>query len=173
MSNSIKMTLEEKLVDRIKTTELASLIDDEDAIVTLTQRALTEALFNERKETVPGTGTYGNPTTKIVPSAVQQAARNVVEVAINALMADLVAKVLSNPETIKAMNQAILELLPTAILRNLDQQVVSNYRASQMETMHKLQMIFNQAGDSALVNAVNNVQGYSIPGPHQPQTHNL
>jgi len=106
-SNSAQMSLEEKLVQHIKTTSFMLLIDDEDAITELTRRALTEALVQKRRVS---TNSYGGYTEHDSP--VVEAARNVATKALEKLMQDEIDKLLATPDTLIQLRKAMMMMLP-------------------------------------------------------------
>ncbi len=103
--NSSKMSLEEKLVQIIKTNHLSSLIDDEDAMTDLVRRAVSEALFKE----VVVRDEYNRKTTS--ESLVVQAARTHAE----ALVKKVTIELFDNDESHKLIRNLVIDMLPRAI----------------------------------------------------------
>lgn len=106
-SNSEKMTLEEKLVQQIKTTTLAGLIDDEDAIASLVKKAIHEALFQSR---IIYTGKYGE--SKKIDSPVVEAARDVVKQATSKIIEELIVDLLQKDEFKTIVRDMFADMLP-------------------------------------------------------------
>jgi hypothetical protein len=104
MSNSQNMTLEERIVQKLKSDTLMELVGDEDAITTLVTRAINEALFKERDD-----GNYYHP--KKVPSPVMNAAEHVAK----RITADAVTKFLADEKTMQLVDQIIAAEMPRAI----------------------------------------------------------
>lgn len=141
MSNSAAMTLEEKLVQHIKTIGLGALIDDEDAIAELTKRAIDQALLQPqriRKE-------YGGYEER--DSLVVAAARVIASKAIEGLTAELVKHLSLNRQVQQAVLDAVVAALPAAIAGRASQIVSSGEASAQANTLFRLQeMVRNNGG---------------------------
>lgn len=119
MSNSTNMTLEEKIVQKLKDETLFQLIGDEDAITDLVGRAIREALF---KDHVDRSG-YNSVTT---PSPVMAAARKVAEQAAKEMIEKEVALLLEDEKLRGALLQAFIAAIPSAmenVMRNSFRQI--------------------------------------------------
>lgn len=112
-SNSAKVTLEEKIVQRIKETELAALIDDEDSITKLAERAITQALFQPQRRD-DGNGWVAD--NKVKDSPVVAAAREIAEKLVTSLIEERVAALMSDPSVAKEINSALIALFPAVLL---------------------------------------------------------
>lgn len=108
-SNAAKMTLEERLVQHIKSTGLGALIDDEDAITELTRRAIREALTQPTRTMAD----YGRVVEADSPAV--KAAREVATAAATMIVAAEVARMEATPEFMKAVREALLLCLPKVI----------------------------------------------------------
>lgn len=100
MTNEAKMTLEEKLVQRIKSDTLMSAIGDEDMLTELVKRALREALFQER---TVGTGYHSRKEPSLAVSEAQKIAAE----AITRLAQEMFEEVVARPDVRKAINDAM------------------------------------------------------------------
>lgn len=109
MSNSQRMTLEERIVQTLKDDKLMALVGDEDAIRELVVRALREALFEER------TVRDGAYNTRREPSAVQKAAREAAEKLATEAAQKMIAEIMAD----QAVRAAIMEVLPSVIVQGL------------------------------------------------------
>lgn len=105
------MTLEAKIVQRIKEYGLHELVDDEDAIEELVKRAIQEALF--QPVTVPPDYWAGYSKTLDKPAIVE--ARKVVAAAAKQLFEEMVADLLKDEKFRKAMVDAFITQLPDAL----------------------------------------------------------
>lgn len=92
-SNSENMTLEEKIVQHLKSDTLGKLVD-EDALAKLVSRAIEESMFKERR--VPGENTWSSP--RVFSSPVVEAAQEVGRTAAKKLIDDIAGKMLENQE---------------------------------------------------------------------------
>lgn len=107
-SNSPKMTLEERIVQTIKSDTLMALVGDEDAITELTKRAIHEALYQPQKVVGPySTSTIDSPVVAAARDVAKQAAQQVVKEMVDALVADDAFRA--------SVRQAIAETFPGAI----------------------------------------------------------
>lgn len=132
-SNSSQMTLEEKLVQTIKTTALASLVDDDDAITELTRRAVNEALYAERRN--PDTGWAART---MLPSPAVQAAEAAATRAANAIVAEMVDHLKVDPEFIKLCSDAFTKALSDAIRQGAYNAMVRAQEAAVAQSMNAL-----------------------------------
>lgn len=135
MSNADKMSLEEKLVQHIKTTSLMLLVDDEDAITELTRRALSEAIIQPRRVS---TNSYGGYSEKDSP--VIEAAREVATAALKKLMQDEVDKILADPTSVETLRKAMQLLLPKILeekIANVYQGIVFNASQEALQTLRE------------------------------------
>lgn len=111
MSNEKAMSLEERIVQRLKSDTLFSLVGDEDAITELTRRAIREALFKDRE--VVGARGYG---TDKHPAPAVAAAFEVAKKAAESILADEVARLKADPTFAKMVRDALAD----SILKALD-----------------------------------------------------
>lgn len=118
-TNSSKMSLEERLVQHIKTTGLNVLVDDEDAITELTRRAIQQALFAPR-----GTTTSWNGGRE-VQTLVVEAAKEIAQAALKKVMQEEVDALLAKPETRKTLRDAMLLSMLTET-RNYGRMIYDN-----------------------------------------------
>lgn len=136
MSNSAKMTVEEMLVQKIKTDSLASIITDEDVLTKLAQRAIQEALFQPRRKESTG---YGNWTE--LPSPVVTAATMIAQE-----IAMTIGEVLKKDQALmQAVREAIIIGLPNEI-RNMNIGLVNDVlRKAGMDATNKI-LAFKHTG---------------------------
>lgn len=113
MTNSAKMSLEERLVQHIKDVGLGALIDDEDAITELTRRAVDQALF----QPIRVTDRYGR-TEETKDSLVVEAARGIARAALDKLVAEEVERVKADPQAMAAIRAAMAVALPDILSRH-------------------------------------------------------
>ena len=109
MSNEAKMTLEEKITQRIKDDTLMAVVGDEDAITDLVKRALDEALFQPiriRKE-YGGYDEYDSPVVAAARDAAKEVCGNITE--------HLTKHLLDNEEVRKAIIDHVVASLPNII----------------------------------------------------------
>lgn len=141
-SNSNKMSLEDKLVERIKTTELFALVGDEDALRKLTERAITEALF---QPTRVKTGMY---STEERDSPLVAATREAAEKAANHVMSHIIDELCKNPEFVKKCVDTVSAHLPMAVLHNLSNSVQMTYQGAAQRSIESLQKVIQMNGGS-------------------------
>lgn len=126
-SNSVTMTLEQRIVQNLKDDTLMKLVGDEDAITELVNRAVREALFQKR-EVKEGYNTY------TVSSPVMDAAKKVAE----AYAAKAVEALAADDELANAVRDAFLSSLPAAITGQaggLVQQLMARAQANTYSTI--------------------------------------
>lgn len=105
-SNSAAMTLEARVVQRLKDDTLMALVGDEDAMTDLVKRAITEALYAPRKR--PGTQPWNDATD---PAPVVEAAKGTAEKLCRTIMEELLA----DPVMKTKLRDLMLDMLPAAI----------------------------------------------------------
>lgn len=142
MSNTSKMSVEELLVQNIKDDKLYSLVNDEDALTKLVQRAITEALFQPR--TVPDGRGYGNKISEDAPAvaAAREAARQAAEKMVGKIMEVLFADKDFGEVVIKAVANAI----PQAAENLAQQWVVSAAKNAHVNSMQAVREFVHQTG---------------------------
>lgn len=120
-SNAAKMTVEERLVQRLKDDTVLAAITDEDVLTKLAERAVKEAFFQPRR--VRNGNSYGrdyeekdSPVVEAARAAVTKMANR----AIDALLAD--------PENQRLLHDAIVKLLPEVLTNTLTNAVRENMR---------------------------------------------
>lgn len=106
ISNSTKMTFEDKIVQRIKETSVYELVQDEDTLRGLTERAIKEALFGTEKKY------YGNQDKGPIVAAAEAVARQ--------LAKDAVERVLNDPEVMKRLHHHLAIALPGIITSSIE-----------------------------------------------------
>ncbi len=114
-SNSQKMSLEDKIVQRLKDKDLYELVGDEESINELVKRAIQEALF---KPVVVSIGLYSQTQTK--PSVSVSAAIEVAEKAAQNVVESLVDDLAKNPEFKSAVMAVFAASLPEFLLSRWD-----------------------------------------------------
>lgn len=114
MTNSANMTLEEKLVQRLKNLELFQLVDDEDAILELTTRAVREATIQPRRE-LDHFGRVRETDSPVLVAA-RAHAEKVMEKIADKAMEDLFA----DPKAKKLLYEAMISLIPQVLMSRLD-----------------------------------------------------
>lgn len=110
MSNEVKMTLEERIVQQIKSDTVMSLVGDEDAITELVKRAIQEALFQPRR--VPNS--YSRES---VDSPVVATARDVAVKVATKTAESMVKAILEDKATKEALIDGLLKNLPLALAK--------------------------------------------------------
>jgi hypothetical protein len=132
------MTLEEKLVQRIKGTTLFELVEDEEALRVLTDRAIKEALFKPRE-------IKNGYHTVLTDSSVVAAAREAVQGFIRERLAAHLDTLMADPEQAKEVRSIIADLMPQA-LRDVLGGLLSNYTRAQEDHAKILIMNWAQNG---------------------------
>jgi hypothetical protein len=133
-SNSQTMTVEERLVQKLKGEALLSLIEDEDALTELARRAVNEALFKDR---LVERGGYGQSDRYSSPAV--EAARAVAEKAADAIMQKEVKRLSDDPEFIKRVREAFALALPTIIDRIATSGIHAMLSSAQVSTINEIQ----------------------------------
>jgi hypothetical protein len=118
-SNSKNMTLEEKIVQHLKSEVLYSLVDDEESILTLVKRAIDEALFKPVPVVVINNNGYGSPSYS-KDSLVVERARVIANEGIDLLIEKLTNEILNDNELKKVILQEFVKLMPIAVLNRWD-----------------------------------------------------
>lgn len=129
VSNSKAMTIEDLLVQRLKTDTLYQLVGDEDALRELTTKALEKALFTTKT-------VYNDYTreTKELRSAVLQAA----EVPVKELVLDVMKTLSDDPAFRELVRQAVLASIPTAIKEYSKGLVTSLLNQAEVNTLNQI-----------------------------------
>ena len=117
MSNSEKMTLEERVVQKIKSDTLMALVGDEDAILELAKRAVREALYQPQRKA----RSYGGWDES--DSVVVEAARDVAKQVSEKVTTTLVEELLSDKEFKKKLTETIAQVFPSIISSTLERQL--------------------------------------------------
>jgi len=105
------MTIEEKVVQRIKDDSLALLIGDEDAIRTLAERAIEEAFFQPER-----VGDLSRPwEIKEKDSPCIHAARE----AAKGIAEQVTQEIMNNPKLKARIAKMVIELLPATIIESI------------------------------------------------------
>ncbi|MGI4946883.1 MAG: hypothetical protein ACRYHQ_41065 [Janthinobacterium lividum] len=122
MSNAVKMSLEERIVQTLKDDSLMKLVGDEDAITDLVTRAIHEALFQPRRAPNGYGGAQDTDAPVVVAArkAAQEYAEKVAQQCIEELVAD--------PANRMLIHNAIVDLLPAAL---------SGYLQHALHQMHQ------------------------------------
>ena len=129
MRNSAAMTLEERVVQKIKDDTLMAVIGDEDAILELTKRALHEALFQPRRNPDQSYGSVRELDSPVVEAA-REAAR---------LLAKGIASTLLADEDVKVkVGEAIAKAVPAAIAGQLHDFIRESVRYDVMDSQSGL-----------------------------------
>lgn len=110
-SNSAKMTVEEKVVQSIKTTGLATLLDDEDAIGELVKRALHQALF---ERVVIKNDYYGKPELHKEPISIE-IAREVATEFTKKIIREEMKRIENDPELRNKISSALMQCMPAIL----------------------------------------------------------
>ncbi len=125
--NERKMTLEEKLVQKIKGDSLMSLIGDEDAILELVKRAITEALYQPRR-TMKQYGGYDE-----IDSPLVEATRKLAESACKIIAERIIKEIMSDKTIREEINKAIGVMLPAVIRGYLDMGLKSHLESASAD----------------------------------------
>lgn len=126
--NSAAMGLEERIVQRLKDDTLMSLIGDEDAMTELVRRAVKQALYDKRR--VPD-GSYGSK--EIASPAVSAAERTAV-----AMCETVMAELLADPKVKQTIRDALLDVLPQAMLTFMSHQMGSLLKMASDEAVMRV-----------------------------------
>ena len=121
--NSPKMTLEAKLVQTLKDDKLYALLGDEDALAELCERAIKEALWQQ------GEINEGYGRSRKTDSLAVAAAKEVASKVIKTLIDKIAAELLADEKIRKAMQDAMIALIPEVMKTSLREQFAF-YQAS-------------------------------------------
>ena len=130
--NESKMTLEEKLVQKIKTDSLMALVGDEDAIHELVKRAITEALYQPRR-TMKSYGGYDE-----IDSPIVEATREIAEGACKVIAERIIKEIMSDKTIREEINKAIGSMLPAVIRGYLDAGLTTHLESASTDAQLKL-----------------------------------
>lgn len=133
-SNSPKMTLEERIVQTIKSDTLMALVGDEDAITELTKRAIHEALYQPQK-------VVGPYSTSTIDSPVVAAARDVAKKAAEQVSKEMIEELCMRADFRAAVRQAIAEIMPAtmeAFCLNMVGQVTSRAKVDAVVQVQEI-----------------------------------
>ncbi|MEO1105761.1 MAG: hypothetical protein AAFW98_18860 [Pseudomonadota bacterium] len=97
------MSVEERIVQSIKSDAIVSLVGDEDALLELARRAIAEVMFKER----PGYGYNSRPEPSIIEKAARDQARIVAQ--------QVVEKACASEDVQSAMREYIAAAMPGAL----------------------------------------------------------
>jgi len=131
--NVSKMTLEEKLVQKIKGDSLMSLIGDEDAMLILVKRALHEALYQPIRKHSPS-----GYNTRTEDSPVVAATRQAADTACATIAGRIVKEIMSDETIRKEINNAIGVMLPSVILGWLETGLSTHLEKSSADAQIQL-----------------------------------
>ncbi len=104
-SNATKMTLEERVVQTIKSDTLMALVGDEDAITELAKRAIHEALYQPQR-------TQGPYSTSTHDSIAVAAARDVAKEAATKVMKEMVEALVADDAFRSSIRKALADIMP-------------------------------------------------------------
>jgi len=130
-SNSVNMSLEEKLVQHIKKHGLGLLVNDEDALTKLTRKAIDQALYQKRRDK-EGWNSHE------IDSPVVEAAREIAKASLTKLMQQQIELMLADPKVLETLRIAITTAIPLVMMeasQNLYRGVSEN---SSMQVIQKL-----------------------------------
>ncbi|HXJ61857.1 MAG TPA: hypothetical protein VNU68_34900 [Verrucomicrobiae bacterium] len=129
-TNSATMSLEERIVQRLKDDTLMSLIGDEDAMTELVRRAVKQALFDRRqiKE--------GYHTREIASPAVAAAESTAV-----AMCKTVMGELLADPKVKQTIRDAILDVLPQAMLTFLGNSMSSLLQMASENAVQRVRQL--------------------------------
>lgn len=117
MSNTVKMSLEERIVQTLKDDTIMKLVDDEDAVTDLVIRAIREALFQPKRVA----GSYGSSTENDAP--VVAAARSAAKTYAETVAKQCIDELIADPKNHTIIHNAIIDMLPSAISEYLRGQI--------------------------------------------------
>ena len=103
--NSSKMTLEERIVQKLKDDTLMQLIGDEDAVTELVRRAIQEALYKDLPPV--GSGYDRRPEPSPAVAAAQKTAVKIAD--------KIAVDLLNDPKVYEVLRSAMIDMLPKAI----------------------------------------------------------
>jgi hypothetical protein len=109
-SNERKMTLEEKLVQNIKSDTIMALVGDEDALLELTKRAINEALY----QPIRTKDSYGR-INEAKDSPVVAAARSIANTACQSIANDMIAEMMQSEAVKDKVQEMIAATMPVVI----------------------------------------------------------
>lgn len=133
MTNSTKMTLEERIVQTLKDDSLMKLVGDEDAITELVTRAIREALFQPIRVPRSYGGGYDEK-----PSLVVQAAKDVADKFAQKTCDILFDELVADPEKKKLVYATIVDMLPNHINTYMDNTLRNMLERSSYDAINKL-----------------------------------
>jgi hypothetical protein len=137
-SNSQTMTVEERLVQKLKGEALLTLVEDEDALTELARRAVNLALFEKRW--TPG-DTWNR---KELPSPAVAAAQAVAEKAAEAVVQAEIDRLKEDPKFQKSVREALALAMPTVIDRIAMQGIGRLINDAQMQAMIDVQQMIRE-----------------------------
>ncbi|MEM8801105.1 MAG: hypothetical protein AAGF55_01070 [Pseudomonadota bacterium] len=108
-SNEEKMTIEEKIVQKIKSDTLMSLVGDEDAITKLAERAIQEALYQPRRK-------YDGYRSTEEDSVAVEAAREVAKKAAESVCEKIISEMLETDDFRAKVHKTFVNLLPQVLI---------------------------------------------------------
>lgn len=140
MTNEARMTLEEKLVQRIKDDTLMAAVGDEDMLTDLVKRALHEALFQKRKVS------DGYNRSHEEPSLVVQEATTIARDAIEKVSEGMFQKAIENEDVKAAIEKAMPHMMMDAFRSAVDVRVHTAIAAARDEAILHLQSTLSAKG---------------------------
>ncbi|MDK3072733.1 hypothetical protein QO034_06395 [Sedimentitalea sp. JM2-8] len=124
MTNQAKMTLEERIVQTLKSDHLMKLVGDEDAITELVERAIKEGLFQPRR--VPKSyGGYDEADSPVV-----DAARSVAEEAASRLAEKITISVMEDDGFRAQVRTAMIAAIPHVMMTAFESQMKAAAQAA-------------------------------------------
>lgn len=131
-ANSPQMTLEEKIVQKIKESALGSLVGDEDALTELTKRGIHEALF----QPIRMQKQYGGWEDKDSP--VVAAARKIADEAVKKIVEAEIVRLMRDVKVQKAVMDAMIAVVPNIIATRAYELINEASRDSAQRAMNAL-----------------------------------
>lgn len=132
MSNEAKMTLEEKMVQTLKSNHLMKLVGDEDAITELVKRAINEALYQPRR--IPQS--YGRYDEK--DSLVVELSRDVAREAAVAVSKEITDQLIEDEKFRATVKKAMMSCIPDIMMNAFDYNIKDLARQAAVETANEI-----------------------------------
>ncbi len=111
MSNEAKMTLEEKMVQTLKSDHLMNLVGDEDAITELVKRAISEALYQPQRMPRSYGGGYDQKDSLVV-----ELSRDVARKAAESVSKEITNQLIEDEKFRATVKEAMLSCIPNIMM---------------------------------------------------------
>lgn len=142
-SNAAKMSLEEKIVQKLKDETLFQMIGDEDSILELAKRALREALFQPTKVTE---GSGYNARTVSKPSVVMQVAEDVAREAVQKAAREHIDALMKREDVQKLLREVTPSILVAVVAGNIQDSFTAYSMNAKHEAVEQVRDSLQRAG---------------------------